>query len=229
MKILMAITLGFIGGILFQNIVGNDVLQPSSVDVPASNAYQIDSEKNNTPSNNKFVTESPIADEAIVKSEPISSREENGNCDKQMEKEIEASVAEVLKDMDQGKKFADYLMSKSSDKDYSLSADLEGNFNSEEVDYEWSLQREKTLSEVFASGELSEYLPQSIICKSESCEIKIPLLDVSSSSAVSSLLYEALSSGKYGSEPAALYSAVDTDAAVINLYVARNSEIKLYE
>lgn len=123
--------------------------------------------------------------------------------------------------------FSQYLQSVSST---GYVKDLAGKFEAEAVDSQWATDYEARLNSLLEMDSVADsFVPQSVICKSRRCQIKVAITSIEQANQVMQAFSEAVNSNQLAIDKSMVVSAPDMDEGVVSLYVARDANVKMYE
>ena len=110
-----------------------------------------------------------------------------------------------------------------------LTAELANKFVNEKLDVVWASQQENIVRDLFLDNEaLANILPDSISCKSLSCRIRIPLVDIEDGNRASVALATAIASTPALSR-LGIVSGFDYEHAALEIYLPRSPDINLLQ
>ena len=108
--------------------------------------------------------------------------------------------------------------------------DLAGKFDAEAVDSQWATDYEARLNTLLESDSVSNsFLPQSVICKSRRCQIKVAITSIEQANQVMETFSAAINNNELAIDKSMVVSAPDMDEGVVSLYVARDADVKIHE
>ncbi len=123
--------------------------------------------------------------------------------------------------------FSQYLQNVSST---GYVKDLAGKFDAEAVDSQWATDYEARLNILLESDSVSNsFLPQSVICKSRRCQIKVAITSIEQANQVMETFSAAINNNQLAIDKSMVVSAPDMDEGVVSLYVARDADVKIHE
>ncbi len=126
--------------------------------------------------------------------------------------------------------FSEYLQTVAGESGLGYVKDLAAKFDEEIVDAQWAPDYEEKLYNLLGSDELSgSVVPQSIVCKSQRCQIKVAVASVEQANQVMQSFSEAVISSQLSIDKSMVISAPDVDAGVVSLYVARDVNVRIFE
>lgn len=121
--------------------------------------------------------------------------------------------------------FARYLAI--SGADYQVG--LDNKFKTEDVDLSWVGQYEEKINKLFSENNtLSDFVPELIECKSTMCKIRINVANNEDSNRVMELFSKALVNNEFGITGTNVISAPELSKGIVNLYVGKNDDVKLF-
>jgi hypothetical protein len=123
--------------------------------------------------------------------------------------------------------FSQYLQNVSST---GYVKDLAGKFDAEAVDSQWATDYEARLNTLLESNSVSNsFLPQSVICKSRRCQIKVAITSIEQANQVMETFSAAINSNELAIDKSMVVSAPDMEEGVVSLYVVRDADVKMHE
>ncbi len=112
---------------------------------------------------------------------------------------------------------------------FDLTAELANRFANEELDVVWASQQENVVRDLFLDNEaLATVLPDSILCKSLRCQIRIPLVDLEDGNRASIALATAIAATPALSR-LGIVSGFDYEHAALEIYLPRNPDVDLLQ
>lgn len=120
------------------------------------------------------------------------------------------------------------LLNGASSKDFSQ--DLAEKFSAEDVDFEWAVDYERKLMEIFStSKELSYFVPENIQCKTKQCQIKISIADIEEANKLTENISNVLNENVLGINKSALISAPDFASGSVSFYITKSNDIRIHQ
>jgi hypothetical protein len=108
--------------------------------------------------------------------------------------------------------------------------DLAGKFDAEAVDSQWAPDYEARLNTLLESDSVSNnFAPQSVICKSRRCQIKVAITSIEQANQVMETFSTAINNNQLAIDKSMVVSAPDMEEGVVSLYVARDADVKIHE
>lgn len=112
---------------------------------------------------------------------------------------------------------------------FDLTTELADRFANEELDIVWASQQENIVRDLFLDNEaLATVLPDSILCKSLRCQIRIPLVDLEDGNRASIALATAIAATPALSH-LGIVSGFDYEHAALEIYLPRNPDVDLLQ
>lgn len=122
-----------------------------------------------------------------------------------------------------------YSESLRQQQDFQMHADMERKFTAEAVDYEWAKNYEASLQSLFNSDEiLRHFSPDAIECRTQKCQIKLHVNDSEEANTATKAFSTAVHSNQ-NTDSVAIMATPDYTRHQLNIYIAKNSEVKLYQ
>lgn len=122
--------------------------------------------------------------------------------------------------------FSQYLQTVGTGNGAGYVKDLAEKFEAEIVDSQWATDYESRLYSLLESGNI---VPQSIMCKSRRCQIKVVIGDIEQANQVMQSFSEAINNNQLSIDKSMVVSAPDVNEGVVSLYLARDVNVKIYE
>jgi hypothetical protein len=138
-------------------------------------------------------------------------------------------VSAAVASSERVREFSHYLQVL-AEKDSSLLQDMEKKFTEEPINTEWSDTHAEKLQLLFRTDtSLSRIYPETIQCKSDRCKISIPVSSTDEANTISETFMKALNDKHSSINNSVVITTQDDAKAMMNLYVARNAEINLFQ
>lgn len=140
-----------------------------------------------------------------------------------------SAINEQYQNLKRANDFSSY-QSELAAKNISMEKDLENKFNAEAVDYEWAADYQEKISTLFANtNTLQEITPELIECKTHKCQIKIRITDNTQANHFTNAFSTAIDANTLNIQKTDVIAAPDFSQGFLNLYIAKNNHIKIYE
>lgn len=159
----------------------------------------------------------------------ISSQENSAPTEKEEFVAQEIIFNEQYQTLKRAEDFSKYT-SELETRNTSLEKDMEEKFQTESVDYEWASAYQEKLSSLFSStSTLTEAEPDLIECKTNRCQIKIRVTDSAHANALTTAFSSALDTNTLEIQKTAVIAAPNFSQGLLNLYIAKNNQVNIYE
>ncbi len=120
--------------------------------------------------------------------------------------------------------FVDQILTRINTRaDSALFADMATPFSDEAIDLDWAKGQEEIISAAFDSESLNQLVPESILCKSTRCQIRIPSADPGDASAISVKVSTAITSIPRLSQTR-ITSRFNPESSAVELLFFRNND-----
>ncbi len=154
----------------------------------------------------------------------------NGSVDQSHAELDSATFEDYYKARKNSDDFNQYLQTVGAGNGTGYVKDLAAKFETETVDSQWAIDYESRLYSLLESDALSgSIVPQSIVCKSRRCQIKVAISDIEQANQVMQSFSEAINNNQLSIDKSMVVSAPDVSEGVVSLYVARDANVKIHE
>ena len=196
-----------------------------------------------TPENTNPIERSSVSSHATVppSADPRSARPDTGQIQATktpeqpiaQEQPSSASLLEVVDESIPGENIVVYQKKSrafrrwrsafENDKEVVIDQELARRFKREEIDFNWALEHEKKLLNLFFQNpNLNGLALKDVQCRTTQCRIMISISNIEQANASVNRLSEALKQNDEGLSPAMIITALDQKEGLTTLYISRN-------